>query len=102
LEKHQQDALNALIAEQLIHTLGAPRDLLRVQVRLVWENCYRLNVLVGENTASAKVAHSYFLRADGNGNIVESSPKITRKYDTGQRRDELGNRPEGRCDAPGV
>jgi hypothetical protein len=81
-EQHKRATLNALIAEQLLHTLGEPGDLLQVQVRLIWENRYRVNVLVGENAASAKVANSYFLLADANGNILESTPNITRKYGT--------------------
>jgi hypothetical protein len=39
-----------------------------------------VNVLVGAEAASAKVAHSYFLVADLDGNIVESTPTITRRY----------------------
>jgi hypothetical protein len=35
---------------------------------------------VGAETASAKVLHSYFLVADLDGNIIESTPKITRQY----------------------
>ena len=80
LEQHKRDTLNALIGEQLIHTLGAPDDLLKVQVRLLWEDHYRVNVLVGVDAVSAKVAHSFFLTVDANGNIIESTPKITRKY----------------------
>jgi len=32
------------------------------------------------DAASVRVAHSYFLVADSNGNIVTSTPKITRHY----------------------
>src|SRR5689334_1533543 len=85
LEQHRRDTLGAVIAEQLLHILGEPRDLLKVQVRAVWANSYRVNVLVGDNPASAKVAHSYFLTADGNGNIIESTPKITTRYATPER-----------------
>src|SRR5260370_26051110 len=80
LEQHQRDTLNALIGEQLMHTRGAPDDLLKVQVRPLWEDHYRVNVFVGLDIVSAKVAHSYFLTADANGNIMESTPKITKQY----------------------
>jgi hypothetical protein len=40
----------------------------------------KANVLVGPETVSAKVLHSYFLVVDLEGNIVESVPKITRQY----------------------
>ncbi len=79
LEQHKRDTLNALIGEQLILTLGEPRDLLKVQVRLLWENWYRVNVLIGEGATSARIANSYFVKADSDGNIVESNPKITRQ-----------------------
>jgi hypothetical protein len=39
-----------------------------------------VNILVDLDAASAKVAYSYFLVADSDGNIVASTPKITRQY----------------------
>jgi hypothetical protein len=51
-----------------------------VQVRHLWEDHYRVNVFVGLDAASAKVANSYFLVADSDGNIVASTPKITKQY----------------------
>jgi hypothetical protein len=80
LEQHRRDTLIALISEQLLHTLGAPGDLLKVQVRPLWANHYRANVFVGLDIVSAKVAHSYFLTVDANGNIMESTPKLTKQY----------------------
>jgi hypothetical protein len=80
LKQHKRETLNALIGEQVIHTLGAPGDLLRVQVRRLWKNHYRVNIFIGPDAASARIANSYFLQADGDGNIVESTPKITKRY----------------------
>ena len=54
--------------------------MLRVQVRLLWEKYYRVNVFIGPDAASAKVAHSYFVGVDGDGHIAESNPKITKQY----------------------
>jgi hypothetical protein len=65
---------------QQMSTLGQPADLHGAQVRLLWKDHYRVNVLVGADAVSAKVAHSYFLVADGDGNIIASTPKITREY----------------------
>ena len=59
--------------------LGRPADLHRVQVRLLWGDHYRVNVFVGD-AASCKVAHSFFLKADGNGKILASTPTIARAY----------------------
>jgi hypothetical protein len=79
-ERHKHEALKALIREQLINTLGQPVNLLQVQVRLLWENHYRLNVLIGPDIVSGKVANSYFLTTDADGNIIQSIPKISRQY----------------------
>jgi len=79
-EKQERQQLKAVIGKHVIHSLGQPGDLHRVQVRPLWEDHYRVNVLVGLDAASAKVAHSYFLVADGKGNIIESTPKIIRQY----------------------
>ena len=74
------EALNALIAEQVIHLLGKPEDLHQVQVRKLWGNYIRVNILIGTDAASVRVANSYFLKVSGEGNIVESTPTITRQY----------------------
>jgi hypothetical protein len=41
---------------------------------------YRVNVFVGADAASARVAHSFFVEADGNGKILSSSPAVARLY----------------------
>ncbi len=74
LEQHRSENLNDLIAEQVLHALGAPGDLLKVQIRRLWENYYRVNVFVGVDAASARVANSFFLTADGDGNILNKAP----------------------------
>jgi len=79
-EKQTRKQRRTEIGKQVIHTLGQPGHLHEVQVRFLWEDRYRVNILVGLDAASAKVAHSYFLLADGDGNILASTPKITRQY----------------------
>src|SRR5262245_44173579 len=79
-EQHKRETLNAFIGEQVIRTLGKPNGLHTVQVCRLWEDHYRVNVFVGVDATSAKVAHSYFLVADGDGNVIASSPEITRRY----------------------
>jgi hypothetical protein len=80
LERCRRDAFDSLIKEQIIHTLGVPRDLLQVQVRPLWPGRYRANVFVGKDGGSAQVADSFFLTIDGDGNIIASVPAITKKY----------------------
>ena len=92
VEQHRRATLNALMGEQVMHALGEPGGLCQVQVRRLWEDHYRVNVFVGVNIASAKVAHSYFLVADRDGKIVSSTPQITKTYErpkTASSRDVL-------------
>jgi hypothetical protein len=79
LKRHTRDALHSVIAEQILHALGTPGVQHRVQVRSLWEDFFRVNILVGEDAASLKVAQSYFLKTDGAGKILESTPAIVRQ-----------------------
>ena len=80
VESHKREMLNALIGEQVLHALGEPRNLLKMQVRPLWDGNYRVNVLVGADAACAKIPHSYFVVADGDGNILATTPKIHKHY----------------------
>lgn len=75
-EKHQRQQTDAKIGDQVMQTLGQPADLQKVQVRRLWKDHYRVNVLVGVDAASVKVAHSFFLVSDVEGNIIASTPSI--------------------------
>jgi hypothetical protein len=79
-EKHENQQRNAVIAQHVMNTLGRPGDLHKVQVRPLWDDHYRVNVLVGVDAASVRVTHSYFLVANSDGAIIASTPKITRQY----------------------
>jgi|HubBroStandDraft_4_1064222.scaffolds.fasta_scaffold1670593_1 hypothetical protein len=79
-ESPKGETWKALIGEQVIDALGKPTDLLVVQVRPLWGSRYRVNVFVGPDTASARVANSFFLEADDDGKIVASTPPITRQF----------------------
>jgi hypothetical protein len=75
-ERQERDGRNARIGQRVIHILGQPDELREVQVRRLWEDHYRVNVLVGADAFSAKIASSYFVEADADGNIIESTPKL--------------------------
>jgi len=79
-EAQERQQSNAVLGNHVLHALGQPDDLYRVQVRELWEDHYRVNVLVGVDAAAVKIAHSYFLVADDDGKIIASTPKITRQY----------------------
>jgi hypothetical protein len=76
-----QEQLHARIGRQVIRTLGAPDDLLQVQVRPLWENFYRVNIFVGVDAAWAKIANSYFVQTDRDGKVVASTPRIMKQYE---------------------
>ena len=72
--------VEAVIGRNVLFRLGRPGDLHRVQVKPVSGSKYRVNVYVRADAASYRVAHSYFLEADGEGRVLASSPEITRTY----------------------
>lgn len=73
--------LEAAVRGSVLSGLGRPPGPHRVQVRRVWGDRYRVNVLVGRDAASTTIAHSYFLVVDEAGNIETTSPAIRRQYD---------------------
>lgn len=78
--QEERGLLEAVIGEGVMDGLGAPDGLHHVQVKHLWDGHYRVNVFVGADAVSAKVAHSYFLNTDGNGKILASVPAITTLY----------------------
>lgn len=71
---------SARIRGQILDALGHPGDLHKLQVRWLWDNCYRVNVFTGPDAVSARVVNSYFVVADDAGAIVRTSPRIVRQY----------------------
>ena len=80
MKRVDRDALDNRIREQVIQALGRPIDLRNVQVRKVWNDHYRVNVIVGANAGSVRVANSYFLIIDGDGSLIAATPTITKQY----------------------
>ncbi|HTK75417.1 MAG TPA: hypothetical protein VL371_09180 [Gemmataceae bacterium] len=81
-EVAERDRLSAAIGGHVLGVLGRPDDLFRVQVRRLWDDRYRVNVLVGPDAASTTIAHSYFLLVDEAGHVHTTSPAIRRQYDS--------------------
>jgi hypothetical protein len=80
LSHAQRDAIHGVIGKEVVHRLGSPADLFRVQVRPVGGDRYRVNIFVGKQVTSSKIAQSYFVVADVEGNILSSTPTIARVY----------------------
>ena len=64
----------------VLAALGRPDRLFRVAVVPLWGDHFRVNVVTGDDPSAVRIPHSYFVAADGRGNIVESIPAIRRKY----------------------
>jgi hypothetical protein len=80
MEPQKREALKERIRKHVILTLGKPLDLLKVQVRPIWTDRFRVNVVVGANAGSTKITNSYFIVVDANGSVISSTPKITKQY----------------------
>ena len=78
--KDEAGPLEAVLRDGVLRALGRPEGLRRVQVSRVFAGRYRANVFVGADAVSSRVAHSYFLEADGDGKILASSPPLKRLY----------------------
>lgn len=81
LKQGKSEALNALIREQVMNTLGQPHDLLSVSIRPLWDNKYRVNVFAGSDVTSVRIANSFFLAVDADGQITTCNPKLTKQYE---------------------
>jgi hypothetical protein len=68
------------IGRGVMTALGRPADFVRVSVIRLWENNYRVNVRTGPNPSALTIAHSYFVSADGQGNVIASAPPLARRY----------------------
>jgi hypothetical protein len=79
-DSDQQAFQNAIIGEQVLHLLGRPADLYRLEVRALWADHYRVNVFIGADAASVRLAHSYFVVVADDGTIRTSTPRLTRQY----------------------
>ncbi len=74
------DRLAARISQQVLQTLGTPPGGHLVQVRPLWGDYYRVNVLLGQSPTCFRIGHSFFLQTDGGGDVIESSPPIVKRY----------------------
>lgn len=78
-QKQERQQLDSALGRSVVSCLESTGDIQRVQVRLLWQNRYRVNVYVGADAASVRIASSYFLVTDEVGNIIESSPALVRQ-----------------------
>jgi hypothetical protein len=78
--RDEDGLLEAVVGDNVLRALGRPPGPHRLQVRRVFGDNYRVNVLVGPDPATLPIAHSYFISADGDGKILACCPAIARTY----------------------
>lgn len=72
--------LASAIGRAVMTGLGRPGDLLNVTVRQVVGHNYRVNVVTGADPTCARIAHSFFVAIDDQGNVTDSTPPLARCY----------------------
>ena len=70
----------AAIRTNVLSTLGRPARLLKVAIMPLWDNNYRVNVVIGDDASTVNIPNSYFVTADDLGNILGSTPRILKQY----------------------
>lgn len=68
------------VCVSVMRVLGRPQDLFRVSAVQLWPNHYRVNVQTGPDAVSVQIAHSFFVEVDESGSILESVPRLERRY----------------------
>ncbi len=69
-----------VISANVLAALGRPARLLKVAVRPVWGDKFRVNVWTGESAIADAIPNSYFVTADGAGAILRAEPPIQKLY----------------------
>ena len=79
-ETKSADVRGPELARRVLLALGSPPSFLIVQAHHLWDSRFRVNVMVGENAACARVAHSFFVDADDDGTVLHAFPPLMRRY----------------------
>ena len=79
-EARNQVTQDQAVLRDILAALGRPPDLFRATVRPLWKNHYRVNLFLGGDITSAWIAHSFFVEAGASGEILSTTPRITRHY----------------------
>lgn len=73
-------SIGSLVRSSVIAALGRPPGLFDVSVRTLWDNQFRVNVLVGPDITAIRIAHSFFVKAGPSGEILSAMPQIIKQY----------------------
>lgn len=72
-------AQTAAVRAAVLAGLGRPPGLYELAVRRLWDQHYRVNVLVGPDAVSARIAHSFFVAVAAGGGVT-ADPPLARRY----------------------
>jgi hypothetical protein len=98
--KTDNEKLSTALGGHILRALGQPKGLHSVQVRRLWDGHFRVNVLVGGDITTVRVAHSFFVSADGAGNILTSMPALPKCDPLDGNVASVGLMPDGRKEPP--
>ena len=79
-EQVAAERLAVRIRQQVLQKIGTPLGWHVVQVKPLWGDYFRVNVLIGESITTYTIRHSFFLLTDGEGGVVEASPEMVKSY----------------------
>jgi hypothetical protein len=68
------------IRASILTSLGRPPGLYRLAVVPLWQDHYRVNVVIGPDPTSVCIPQSYFVIVGDDGTIIRSIPPIIRLY----------------------
>ena len=84
VKKAKKD-LSEIIANTVVQQLGKPVNFLKAKAINVFGNSYRVNVYVTLNddclVKKSSISYSYLIKADEEGNIVESRPELVKQFE---------------------
>lgn len=80
VDAHHTRPPDRAVEYAVLARLGRPPGLYGVVVRPLWENRFRVNVLVGTDITTVRISHSYFVEAGPAGDILSAVPRVTRLY----------------------
>jgi hypothetical protein len=68
------------IGRNVIAAIGRPAGFAKIVVVRLWDNTHRVNILTGGDPTSTVIADSFFVVVDEDGNVLESTPPLARRY----------------------
>jgi hypothetical protein len=84
-EKVNPGTYKERVGRNVLKKFGYPSNYVRIDVCPTYSDYYRVNLWTlvkrpGDTQKSNHLTHSWLVRADENGNILDSRPTITQKY----------------------